>query len=269
MSPTWYDLLGVERDATADEIRGAWKAQVADLDPTDRRFGALSEATAVLLDAERRRQYDATLPAEPVGRAANDDDSVGRAASASDPDSVGRAASASERVETPAASVRRPPAGWLLAVLAVVAVLSVALAAYAWSRPNPKAIEDDARDAQVAAESAVVDVLSYDYRTLADDERDATARLTERYRKDAYDKVWDTIARNAPGTQSVVTTTVVGSSLVRAAEGRVEVLVLVDRPTTNKEIAADGGQPVVYEDHVTVTLVRSSEGDWLIDDMTT
>ncbi|HEY0889273.1 MAG TPA: DnaJ domain-containing protein [Nocardioides sp.] len=247
MSPTWYDLLGVERDATADEIRAAWKAQVADLDPTDRRFGALSEAAAVLLDAERRRQYDATLPAEPVGRAA----------------------SASERVETPAAPGRRPPAGWLLAVLAVVAVLSVALAAYAWSRPNPKAIEDDARDAQAAAESAVVDVLSYDYRTLADDERDATARLTERYRKDAYDKVWDTIARNAPGTQSVVTTTVVGSSLVRAAEGRVEVLVLVDRPTTNKEIAADGGQPVVYEDHVTVTLVRSSDGDWLIDDMTT
>lgn len=258
MSPTWYDLLGVDRGASADEIRAAWKAEVADLDPTDRRFRTLSEAAAVLLDEERRREYDATLPDESDDPAAVTEEPVGRAGT--DGDDGRDPATTNGR--------RRPPATWLIALLAVVAVLLVALAAYAWSRPNPKAIQEGAREAQAAAEAAVVDVLSYDYRTLEEDERDATARLTPRYRKDSYDRVWETIARNAPGTQSVVTTTVVGSSLVRTAEDRVEVLLLVDRPTTNQQITAEGGEPVVYEDHVTVTMVRAGD-DWLIDDMTT
>ena len=67
MTPTWYDLLGVEPDASADEIRAAWKTAIADLDPGDRRFRALNEAAEVLLDKDRRAAYDATLaPEEPV-----------------------------------------------------------------------------------------------------------------------------------------------------------------------------------------------------------
>ncbi len=54
MTPTWYDLLGVEPDASADDIRAAWKAAIADLDPTDRRFKTLNEAAEVLLDPQRR-----------------------------------------------------------------------------------------------------------------------------------------------------------------------------------------------------------------------
>ena len=60
-TPTWYDLLDVEPTASTQEIRAAWKAAVADLDPTDRRFRTLSEAAAVLLDADRRSAYDAEL----------------------------------------------------------------------------------------------------------------------------------------------------------------------------------------------------------------
>lgn len=62
-SPTWYDLLDVEPDAATDEIRAAWKAAIADLDPTDRRFRTLNEAAAVLLDEEKRAAYDAELAA--------------------------------------------------------------------------------------------------------------------------------------------------------------------------------------------------------------
>ncbi|MBC7276848.1 DnaJ domain-containing protein [Nocardioides sp.] len=61
--PTWYDLLDVEPDAATDEIRAAWKAAIADLDPTDRRFRTLNEAAAVLLDEEKRAAYDAELAA--------------------------------------------------------------------------------------------------------------------------------------------------------------------------------------------------------------
>ena len=64
MTPTWYDLLGVEPDASEDEIRAAWKAAIADLDPTDRRFRTLNEAAEVLLDGERRAAYDASLEPE-------------------------------------------------------------------------------------------------------------------------------------------------------------------------------------------------------------
>jgi len=61
VTPTWYDLLGVEPDASADEIRAAWKAAIADLDPGDRRFRALNGAAEVLLDPEKRSEYDASL----------------------------------------------------------------------------------------------------------------------------------------------------------------------------------------------------------------
>ena len=61
MTPTWYDLLGVEPDASSDEIRAAWKTAIADLDPADRRFRALNEAAVVLLDKDKRAEYDATL----------------------------------------------------------------------------------------------------------------------------------------------------------------------------------------------------------------
>ena len=61
MTPTWYDLLGVEPDASSDEIRAAWKTAIADLDPGDRRFRALNEAAEVLLDPDRRATTTPTL----------------------------------------------------------------------------------------------------------------------------------------------------------------------------------------------------------------
>ena len=63
MSPTWYDLLDVDPSASTDEIRAAWKAAIADLDPTDRRFRTLNEAATVLLDDGKRSAYDAEVAA--------------------------------------------------------------------------------------------------------------------------------------------------------------------------------------------------------------
>ncbi|MGY0388765.1 J domain-containing protein [Nocardioides sp. WG-D5] len=73
-SPTWYDLLDVEPDAATDDIRAAWKAAIADLDPTDRRFRTLNEAAAVLLDADKRAAYDAELAALEAAAAADEED---------------------------------------------------------------------------------------------------------------------------------------------------------------------------------------------------
>src|SRR5689334_13823552 len=70
MTTPWYDVLDVEPTASTDEIRAAWRAAVADLDPTARRFRLYNEAAEVLLDPERRAEYDAaeqrrTRPREP------------------------------------------------------------------------------------------------------------------------------------------------------------------------------------------------------------
>ena len=67
-TPTWYDLLDVSRDASAEEVRAAWKTQIADLEPGDRRFDALNRAAKVLLDPAARAAYDAGHP-EQIGRA--------------------------------------------------------------------------------------------------------------------------------------------------------------------------------------------------------
>ena len=53
-APTWYDLLDVPRDASAEEVRAAWRTQIADLEPGDRRFDALNRAAKVLLDPPAR-----------------------------------------------------------------------------------------------------------------------------------------------------------------------------------------------------------------------
>ncbi len=63
-APTWYDLLDVPRDASADAVRAAWKERTADLEPGDRRFDTLNRAARVLLDPAARSAYDASLPAD-------------------------------------------------------------------------------------------------------------------------------------------------------------------------------------------------------------
>ena len=63
MSASLYDLLDVDEDASPDQVRTAWKAAIADLDPTDRRFRAFNDAAGVLLDADKRSAYDAELAA--------------------------------------------------------------------------------------------------------------------------------------------------------------------------------------------------------------
>ncbi|WP_220793603.1 J domain-containing protein, partial [Nocardioides stalactiti] len=63
MNVSLYDLLDVDETASTDEIRAAWKAAIADLDPTDRRFRAFNDAAGVLLDDAKRAAYDAELAA--------------------------------------------------------------------------------------------------------------------------------------------------------------------------------------------------------------
>ena len=173
MSPSLYDLLDVDPTASDAEIRAAWKAAIADLDPTDRRFRAYNQAAEVLLDPEQRAAYDAELAAE------QDEPEPSPEQVEHDPAPVD--VDAEPAPDAPKRQGREVPAvpGWLLIGLAVVTVAVIAAAAYFWSQPSDSAIEDATREAQSAAERAIVPVLSYDVTTLDDDQAAGQAYLTD------------------------------------------------------------------------------------------
>jgi Mce-associated membrane protein len=257
--PTWYDLLDVPRDASTEEIRAAWKSHIADLEPGDRRFDSLNRAAKVLLDPTARAAYDAEHPeVEPdTGPAVEGPHTPEPAGADAAPDPAPE-----QPAVRPAAAAGGVP-GWLLVGLALLAAGLVVATTWMWVAGDDGGDDSAARAAQVAAERAVVPVLSYDYEHLDEDQRAAQALMTGSYRQE-YDKLFAVLEENAPETQTRVTASVVASGIVRATDDRVQVLVFVDRPTTNKLSA----EPVVYKDQVTLSMQRV-DGTWLVDDMVT
>ena len=170
-------------------------------------------------------------------------------------------------VSKPPASVeRRPVPGWLLIGLALLTAGAVALASWLWSQPSDAAVGASTREAQAAAERAIVPVLSYDARSLDEDQAAGAAYLTADYRQD-YDQLYEVIRQNAPRVGTTVSAEVVASGIVRSGPDdpdRVEVLVFVNRPTTNKRT----DEPVVYRDQVTMTM-QYVDGSWLVDGLRT
>jgi len=246
-----YDLLDVDRDASDDEIRAAWKAAIADLNPGDRRFRAYNQAAEVLLDPASRAAYDAELAAE-------EPDPEPAAVAAPGPTPVAASAPG-----TPQRSGGGVPL-WLLAGVGFLTLVLLAATAYVWTRPSDEGVEEATRTAQSAAERAIVPILSYDAATLDEDQEAAHAYMTSDYRKDDYDPLFEVLRDNAPATGTKVEAEVIASGIVRSGEDRVDVLIFVNRPTTNKQQK----QPVVYKDQVTVTMEKVGD-DWLVDDMVT
>ncbi len=153
---------------------------------------------------------------------------------------------------------------WLLIGVGVLTVLVIAAAAYFWTQPSDSSIEESTRAAQSAAERAIVPVLSYDAKTLDDDQADGAVLHDVGLPQASTTSSSRLIKENAPETETVVSAEVVASGIVRSGEDRVEVLLFVNQPTTNKEQS----EPVVFKNQVRVTM-QLVDGDWLIDDMVT
>jgi Mce-associated membrane protein len=252
VTPDWYDLLDVPRDASPDVIRAAWKAAVADLDPTDRGFRVFNQAAEVLLDPAKRAAYDATLA--PVDEPADE------------PADAVTGPVEHPTVAVPAGRAGWAPPTWLLIGLALLTLAVASAAAYlTWKVPSDEAMVEATTSAQQAAESAVVPVLSIDYQRLDEVHDEAVRWLTPDFRE-KYEKTFTLVRDNAPATKTVVEVDLVASAITRtdSSGDRAEILLFVDRPTTNKKDRA----PVVYRDQV--TLVMERDGDrWLVDDMRT
>lgn len=155
----------------------------------------------------------------------------------------------------------RPPNGRRVA-LALTAALLVALAAVAatlgWNWYQAAALAQDRKAASTAARTAVVDLLSYDYRTLDADLARGRQGLAPGFRQE-YERVTATSVRPIAAKQQVVTTaTVPAVSIVSATRESVEVLMFVDQLTTSAD-----QKNVVNVSRVQVTMVPS-DGRWLV-----
>lgn len=257
MSASWYDVLGVDRGADSEEIRAAWKSSIADLDPTDRRFGLYNEAAGVLLDAEKRREYDAALPATPEPDAAVGEDVADDGSSTE----AGAAPTDPEVDETGGPGLDVPLK--LLAALTVLLLVVLAVAATLhFTFDDPADTEASMAEARKAAENSVAKVVAYDYKSPETSHDQAMRVLTGDLKTD-YDAVWnDAVAPNLEKSKATLTSTVTATGLVRSSSGgdRVKVLTVLQVHAVN----AEGTQDALVT--VTATMVNQ-DGTWLIAEL--
>ncbi|WP_137294353.1 J domain-containing protein [Nocardioides dongxiaopingii] len=270
MTPSWYDVLGIEPDATPEQVRAAWKESIADLDPADRRFRQRNRAAEVLLDPARRAAHDADLAADDE----DDLDPVDAAGPAADPATAGPDESTDEKADEPTDEEARDAGPALLVVAALGVLALLVVVATVWSfvggAGEPAGADSsasaggdlpDAREvaaARAAAETAIVPMLSYDFRSIEATQQAALPYLTPAYAEE-YTRLFEgVIEPNATSTQTVVTTQVLSSGIVRTGVDRVDVLLFIDRPTRNAT------RDDVSRDQVTMQMVDVA-GDWLVD----
>lgn len=270
MNPSLYDLLNVEESASTEEIRAAWKAAIADLDPTDRRFRAFNQAAETLLDPERRRAYDAELAGPEVDDPAAEPE-VAREPVAAKPAPQPEPEPGSEPPEEPeSVVVESEPgsvSGRLLVTAGVLALAAIVATVWIWTRPGAsgdvdvyQAREDAAQQAAAVAEEAVGTVLSYDYRHLDDDVATAAPYFTDAY-ADEYRGVIEELGPQAKKAKLVVKGESIATGIIRTGDDRAEILVFVNQESSR---AGTANEPLKM--WVTMTMVRVGDG-WLIDRM--
>ncbi|MFI5626113.1 J domain-containing protein [Nocardioides sp. NPDC051685] len=288
-SPTWYDLLDVEPDAATDDIRAAWKAAIADLDPTDRRFRTLNEAAAVLLDEEKRAAYDAELAAleEAAVEETAEDELEDEVSDEAEPADEGSDA----EVKESAGRTLPPLPTWGLVAAGALALAAVVAAGVVFfgqekvstvsnnnvttstvegamgkqiTRNHKLLVEEQGADALEAAKKAAVPLLSYDYSKMDESKSKAHAVMTKDYRED-YDRLFAVLVDNVPETKTVVKTLApVDAGVIRVSEDTVQILVLVDRQVTN----AQRSTPIGYQEYAMLTMAKVGD-EWLVDKVET
>ncbi len=298
-TPTWYDVLGVSRGASPEEIKAAWRSATDKFEPGSGsgQFRMFSEAADVLLDPERRAAYDASLDAESTEAA----EATGTPEGTGTPErDEGEAGSADAQPE----AAQQPRSGWfrrwsrrrterrraraearadaadqpgvtepasrrallLTAVLAVLTVLALVVAGWFGLQVRRDARVADARqEAPAAAEQAAKALFSYDYRHLPADRKRAATFVTDSFGK-KYLKNFTQLEKQADGSpglavqsKAVVKASVVGSGVVDAEDGVVRVLVYVNQVSEKPKVDTQ-----IFQNRVTMTM-RKDGNRWLVD----
>lgn len=278
-APDPYEVLGVSPDATEDQVRKAWRKRIKAIGPGSATFATLNEAAELLLDADRRRAYDAEVAAKREAEAA-----------AATPPPLNDVADAAA-VPSPTTRTRASRfAGWRGTVLVagVIAVLAVALAvwqgiSYAThtspaAGPGTGGVAAGSFAQPLSVQNAVLStvqtglpaVLSYSFDSMSADQANADRFLTPRLRTSLAASYQRLIAGGTPPgctralppiatSKTVVTATVVQAGIVSVGATTAQVGAFVNQTTTTATQAAKTTQ-----NRVLVSLVKQN-GTWLID----
>ncbi|KRA30889.1 MULTISPECIES: J domain-containing protein [unclassified Nocardioides] len=292
MSVNNYDLLNVDESATADEIRAAWKAAIADLDPSDRRFRAYNDAAGVLLDEEKRASYDAGLVQARIEAEATQEPPAAADVTPVDVTPVdGTPVDAAAKPDTTAAAAQvdsgdaktgsapGPSVGTLVGVgiaAALSFLIAVGLFAVVSVRGDdlPSAVAERRTDqdkitlaVEGAAERMVAPVLSYNHKTMDEDLARLKGFLTTKM-ADKQSAAWPELTKEAQAQQIVVEATPTGTALTRVDPNgkRATVVVFI-----NQYVEKKSTEPFVLHMWATMSLVREggADGRWLLDDLCT
>lgn len=272
-NPTWYDVLRVPQDASHDEIKAAWRAATDTYEPGTGagQFRMLNDAADVLLDPERRREYDASLgldvpPAAPVVTSSPSQDEPPPPPAPEPLEEASRAAEPVGSASEGERATRR--AGVLALVLALLTMGALVAAGYLGLKMRTDAQIAAARDdAPVAAEQAAKAILAYDYQTLPEDRKRAGTFLTADFKK-KYLKNFELLEKQQDGTpgaavqtKTVVKATVVGSGVMDVEPDTARILVYV-----NQVSEKPGVDPQIFQNRVAVTMQKVGSR-WLVDDL--
>jgi Mce-associated membrane protein len=283
-NPTWYDVLGVSRDASPDEIKAAWRLATDKFEPGTGagQFRMFNEAADVLLDPSRRAAYDASLDdtgtapsAPPPASVAPDpathvDAKAERTATRARRREEKRAAKA-DRGERAAPSV--PASRRAMVVTAVLAVLAIAAVVVAvllgLKVRTDNQVADARQQAPAAAEQAAKAIFAYDYRNMPADLARAKPYLTDKFAVD-FTKNFKLLEKQddgSPGpaiqTKTVVKSDVPATSVVDAEDDVVRVLAYVNLTSTRP-----GRDPQIFQNRVTMKMVKQGNR-WLVDKVDT
>ncbi|SDS58537.1 Mce-associated membrane protein [Nocardioides scoriae] len=272
-TPTWYDVLGVSREASRDEVRAAWRRATDTHEPGTPQFRTYNDAADVLLDPERRAAYDASLPAdepEPAPEPTLGSDPSAGAATGAGPEAAAATRPADDEPAAPGGVVRAlgRVSTLVLAVLLVLVLGAFGVAAWAGTEIAQQQRVDDARvEAPAAAEAAAKALLSYDYRTLPADRQRASRYLTGGFEREylknfqLLEKQEDGTAGAAVQTKAVVKATVTGTGVIDADSDRARVLVFVNQVSEKQ-----GQDPQIFQNRVAMSM-RDVDGRWLVSDL--
>ena len=302
MNPTLYDILGIAPTASQEEIRAAWRDAADRFEPgsggSTAQFRLFNQAAEVLLDPDRRKEYDAQLAADageprdavppPTSEPTVEPTAVFGPTALSAPEPAKATGPRTPRLPRLPRKVRRPkdaPAAgrpetskgrgrgvpvWALFALGLVTGALLGVAIYlGLDYAKATSYQESLDEAPQAAERAAAAILSYDYERL-DADRDAAAKfLTPAYRE-KYVNTFDKLVKEpAVQTKAKVEAEVLASStMVDTKDTRdpdkMRVLMFVDQTTLS---TANSGEPRTALNRARLDMVNV-DGTWLVDNIT-
>ncbi|MFV2173859.1 hypothetical protein ACFHW2_04610 [Actinomadura sp. LOL_016] len=221
-------------------------------------------STGVSVDTETAVEDDEDLDDEDLDEDDEDDEDEGDEADSEVGTETAAADSDSDADDEPVRSSGRR--GRPVVVVSVLAVVAVALAAGAvfltMQVREHQATVDARRDAVAAAENAAKALSSYDYRTLENDLKAASATTTGELRSE-FDKLAQQLRTQATQQQAVSTTTVLKAGAVSATPDEVVVLVYANRASATSQ---DTEARLPESLRIQMTMVEK-DGKWLAQEL--